>query len=186
MLLTARAVAAQTPSVPTDSATGSCWKNASTIDLTTLVSEPDSAPRSLDLAPRMPAFARRTGYSGRVVLAVVVDSSGRTERSSMVLLESTDLALSVWVCAWALDLKWRPAMHNGRPVRAQATLPFTFNTLRGRPFGAQSSRGPGLTTAGADRRSFGGGGRGRRSMIGRARGGPAAAIYMNGGSTAPR
>ena len=123
--------AAQAVRVPADSATGSCWKNPLPVDLTTLEDAPDAAPSYRGPPPSIPAFARQTGYSGRVVLAVVVDTAGRSERDSMVLLESTDIALRVWVCAWALELKWRPAVRTGRPVRAQTTLPFNFQVLRG-------------------------------------------------------
>ena len=109
--------------------TGDCSRRGPTPDLTTVVGAPDTAPVLQGRPPKTPRFALRDFYRGRVVVAFVVDARGRVERSTAVVLESTDPRLSEWVCAQVVTLHFRPAVLGGASVRAQAAMPFQFTTI---------------------------------------------------------
>ncbi|MCB1777837.1 MAG: energy transducer TonB [Candidatus Competibacteraceae bacterium] len=75
--------------------------------------------------PTYPAFARRQGYEGQVIIRVQVSSTGsvgavRIVRSSgYAMLDETALsAIKRW--------RFRPAQQGGKPVEATLNVPITF------------------------------------------------------------
>ncbi|MCC6929466.1 MAG: energy transducer TonB [Gemmatimonadaceae bacterium] len=103
--------------------------HAPALDLTTLVSAPDTAPRLLSEPPRTPRFALRDGYRGTVQLAVVIDTAGHPEAGGAVVLAASDAQLRDWACAYASQLRFTPAKVGDRAVRTQAVVPFTFRAV---------------------------------------------------------
>jgi TonB family protein len=107
---------------------GVCAHDPSIIpDLESVVSAPDTMPRLIGPQPHMPRFALQDGYRGRVVVATVVDTSGRAERGTVTIVESTDPRLSEWACDFAQQLRFVPATVGKRRVRAQGVIPYSFS-----------------------------------------------------------
>jgi protein TonB len=80
--------------------------------------------------PSYPAFSRRLGEAGKVVLRVELDEAGRVSAASVSsssgyrrLDETALAAVRTWRCS--------PAQRDGEPVRAVALQPFNF-VLEGR------------------------------------------------------
>ena len=76
-------------------------------------------------APDYPAHSRRLGESGRLMLQVELDESGRVSHTRIInssgysRLDNAALAaVKTWRC--------RPAVRDGQPVRAVALQPFNF------------------------------------------------------------
>lgn len=75
--------------------------------------------------PAYPALSRRLGETGKVVLRVTLDESGRVAKATVDrssgfarLDEAALAAVRNWRCT--------PALRNGRPVEATAVQPFNF------------------------------------------------------------
>lgn len=75
--------------------------------------------------PAYPALSRRFGETGKVVLRVTLDESGRVAKATVDrssgfarLDEAALAAVRNWRCT--------PALRNGRPVEATAVQPFNF------------------------------------------------------------
>lgn len=94
-----------------------------------MIGAPDAAPILRSKPPKTPRFALQDFYRGRVVVAFVVDTRGRVERETAVILESTDPRLSAWACENVSLLRFQPAVLAGKPVRAQTALPFQFTAF---------------------------------------------------------
>lgn len=94
-----------------------------------MIGAPDTSPILRSNAPKTPRFALQDFYRGRVVVAFVVDSRGRVERETAVILESTDPRLSAWAYENVSLLRFQPAVLDGKPVRAQTALPFQFTAF---------------------------------------------------------
>lgn len=119
---TASPLLAQAPA----SLAGSCAP-AAELDLESVAPAPDSLPVFVGPAPRMPRFALRDGYRGRVVVAVIVDTLGRGELAGATIISASDQGLRDWACDFVRQLQFTPARHEGRAVRAQAVVPFEFS-----------------------------------------------------------
>lgn len=109
--------------------TGDCPRRGPAPDLSTVSGAPDTAPILRGKHPKTPRFALQDFYRGRVVVAFVVDTRGRVERATAVVLESTDPRLSAWACENVPLLRFQPAVLSGKPVRAQTALPFQFTAF---------------------------------------------------------
>jgi protein TonB len=80
--------------------------------------------------PSYPAFSRRLGEEGKVVLRVELDETGRVERATIKTSSGyarlDDAALNA-----VMEWRCHPAQRDGQPVRAVALQPFNF-ALEGR------------------------------------------------------
>jgi hypothetical protein len=120
---------AQSPTADSTFLTGDCpTRSAGSVKWDDIVTAPDRPARLLAAsAPRFPTHLRRDGYSGRIVLAMVIDTAGRVMPGTVSIAESTDPALSAWGCMIAFDLRYMPARVAGKPVNATGEQPFSFN-----------------------------------------------------------
>lgn len=81
--------------------------------------------------PFFPMHLRtRDGYSGRIVLSMVIDTAGRVEPGSVSIEESDDARLSSWGCLVALQLRYFPATVAGKPVMALTEQPLSYSVSR--------------------------------------------------------
>jgi hypothetical protein len=72
-------------------------------------------------------FRDRDGnYSGKIVVAMVVDTTGSVVPGTLSIEESNDPRLSAWGCMAALLLRFTPATVGGKPVMALTEWPFSF------------------------------------------------------------
>jgi protein TonB len=76
--------------------------------------------------PRYPEQLRAAGVTGRVVVRLVVDTSGRVEPASVVIRESSHDLFTHAVRAVIPSLRFTPAEAGGRRVRMLVELPFEF------------------------------------------------------------
>ncbi len=67
--------------------------------------------------PVYPAALKAAGIPGRVAVEFVVDTAGRVERESIVVLESTADGFRTSVMTALMGAKYRPALVRNRPVR---------------------------------------------------------------------
>ncbi|CAN5398967.1 hypothetical protein BH09GEM1_BH09GEM1_28030 [soil metagenome] len=118
--------------------TGPCRiRSDSVVAWDNIASHVDRQPRVVPATlPMFPMRLRSTdGYSGRIVLSMVVDTLGRVQPASVSVEESTDPRLSSWGCIVALTLRFAPALVAGRPVSAltEQALSYNFSGAPGRP-----------------------------------------------------
>lgn len=78
------------------------------------------------VAPRYPAMLRERGIEGSVTLRFVVDTAGRVEPASVVVVSSTHELFAAAARAALPRLRFTPAAAGGRHVRQLVELPFTF------------------------------------------------------------
>lgn len=99
-------------------------------DVATEVDEP--ARIRVATIPRFPIHLRDDGgeYHGRVVLAMVVDTTGSVVPGTVTIDETTDPKLSAWGCLIAFQLRFVPAMKAGKVVNALAEQAFSYNMER--------------------------------------------------------
>lgn len=76
--------------------------------------------------PRYPDQLRAAGVVGRVVVRLVVDTTGRVEASSVAIRESSHDLFTLSVRAVLPALRFTPAEVGGRKVRMLVELPFEF------------------------------------------------------------
>jgi hypothetical protein len=136
-LLLARETPAQSASADSSFRTGPCpTRSDSTVDWNTVVTTPQTPARVLPASlPRFPVHLRRDGYSARIVVAMVIDTTGRVMPGTVSISQSTDPQLSAWGCTVALDFRFTPATVAGRPVNALSEQPLSYNAMvrRARP-----------------------------------------------------
>lgn len=77
-------------------------------------------------APRYPDALQASGVSGTVLVQFIVDSTGRVERESVKVLESTGEAFARSVRDVMPRLRFRPARAGGHAVRQLVQQPFQF------------------------------------------------------------
>jgi len=73
-------------------------------------------------APVYPAVLRRAGIQGRVILPVVIDTTGRVEPASVRITKSPHPAFDQPTKDWLLNALFRPARLHGRGVRVSVNL----------------------------------------------------------------
>jgi protein TonB len=79
-----------------------------------------------------PDLLRQAGIHGRVVLEVVIDTLGRVERGSVVVVESAHPAFVASAQQSLLKSLFRPARVQGKAVRVRVRLPIDFVLRDGR------------------------------------------------------
>jgi protein TonB len=87
-------------------------------------------PRRGNPAPRYPEALRRDGVEGRAVLRFVVDTAGRIEPGSLVVLGADHPLFAQAALAAAPRLRFAPATVAGRPVRQLVEQAFEFALQR--------------------------------------------------------
>ena len=88
--------------------------------------ERPAALRADGPTPRYPASLRAASIEGRVTVRFVVDTLGRIEPGTPVLLASTDPRFTAAVQDVLPRLRFTPAMAGGRTVRMYVEMPFEF------------------------------------------------------------
>jgi len=78
-------------------------------------------------SPEYPAWERNNGRDGEVVLRFVVDTAGRAEPSSMVVVMASSQRFMESVCTFIAGAKFTPATIGDRPVRQAVEEPFSFS-----------------------------------------------------------
>ena len=83
-------------------------------------------------APVYPDLLRQAGLQGRVVLEAVIDTLGRVERGSVVVVESAHPAFVAPAQQSLLKSLFRPARVRGKAVRVRVRVPIDFVLRDGR------------------------------------------------------
>ena len=83
-------------------------------------------------APVYPEPLRHAGIPGRVVVAVVVDTLGRAEPSSVAIVASSNQGFDPPARDYVLHALFRPARVHGRAVRVLVRLPVDFAIVAAR------------------------------------------------------
>lgn len=83
-------------------------------------------------APAYPELLRQAGLQGRVVLEVVIDTLGRVERGSVVVVEAAHPAFVAPAQQSLLKSLFRPARVGGKAVRVRVRVPIDFVLRDGR------------------------------------------------------
>jgi TonB family protein len=83
-----------------------------------------------------PAAAREQGISGMVVISFIVEKNGLINRPKIVRDPGGDLGLAALrsVVGMAREVRWRPAIKDGKPVRYQFNLPIKFRLEEPKPY----------------------------------------------------
>jgi protein TonB len=99
------------------------------IYLASQVDEPViAAPGSV--GPRYPELLRAAGVQGEVVVTFVVDTTGRVEPSSLVILNSTNDLFGAAVRTALPAMRFLPAKADGHKVKQQVQQPFVFTIAK--------------------------------------------------------
>jgi TonB family protein len=80
--------------------------------------------------PRYPPQLERAGVGGDVLVQFVVDTSGRVERGSVAILQSSHDEFASAVQQRLAALRFVPARARGRVVRQLVEQRFTFEVVR--------------------------------------------------------
>lgn len=104
--------------------------NADSVYLASQVDNP-VAYDSRSSAPAYPDSLRRAGIEGEVTAQFVVDTTGRVDVGSFVLLESTHGRFTESVRQALPGMYFRPALLNGQKIRQLVQLPFVFKLQPG-------------------------------------------------------
>ena len=118
----------KTPSPQTGPTTTSCSKNLSTD--TTLHNDADVTEKPIlrSHPPLMyPRTALRDGITGLVVLSVVVNANGSTDRGSIQVAHSLRLDVDSAAIRMLIGALFWPACRGAEAVRAQTEVPVSFS-----------------------------------------------------------
>jgi TonB family protein len=77
-----------------------------------------------------PDRARQQGVQGRVLLSLIINSEGRAEPQSVVVVGRLDPEIDAEAVRYAVRAQFRPFCLEGRPVRVRTTLPIDFKINR--------------------------------------------------------
>jgi protein TonB len=103
--------------------------SGSGVYLASQVDEPViAAPGSV--GPRYPEMLRAAGVQGEVVVTFVVDTTGRVDPSSLVIVKETDRLFGAAVRSALPAMRFIPAKADGRKVRQQVQQPFVFTIIK--------------------------------------------------------
>ncbi|HXI34111.1 MAG TPA: TonB family protein [Gemmatimonadales bacterium] len=80
--------------------------------------------------PAYPDSLRAEGIEGRVTVQVVVDTSGRVEPGSAVVVQSPNAGFNQAALAFVYTAHFRPAKRRGHAVRAVVEVPIDFKLDR--------------------------------------------------------
>lgn len=92
--------------------------------------EREVVPDPRNPAPSYPALLRARGVEGEAVLRFVVDTTGRVEPGSAVVLSADDPAFGAAVLRVLPRLRFTPARVGGRAVRQLVQQAFRFEVIR--------------------------------------------------------
>jgi TonB family protein len=88
----------------------------------------DEKPALLSGPPTVyPELLKQAGIQGRVVLRAILDTTGRVEPGSVIIVKSPNPGFDEPTKQWALKALFRPARLHGRAVRAYVNLPFQYS-----------------------------------------------------------
>lgn len=109
---------------------GPCAASDSALAPGSYVEQPERLPalKSGATFPSYPDTVRTPGYSGRVVVAFVVEANGRVRPGSVAVISSTDPVLSRWACTAVLKVRFVPGRVRGKAVASQAVMPFEYRS----------------------------------------------------------
>ena len=85
---------------------------------------PDAEPPERTKAPPLPDTRGLPGGEHRTVLQFVVDTTGRLDPCSIAVTSETSREWTVRVMQRILDLRFRPARYEGRPLRPRVQQAF--------------------------------------------------------------
>lgn len=80
--------------------------------------------------PRYPDILKSAGVEGEVVVAFVVDTTGRADVSSLKILKSTHELFSAAVRTALPSMRFLPAEVGGKKVKQLVQQPFVFNIIK--------------------------------------------------------
>src|SRR5207247_10879000 len=80
--------------------------------------------------PAYPEPLRRAGIAGRVVVETVIDTLGRAEPRSLVVVESPNPGFATPARDYVLRALFRPGRMHGRAVRVLVRVPIEFRLAR--------------------------------------------------------
>jgi protein TonB len=92
--------------------------------------ESPAAFDSRSAAPAYPDSLQRAGIEGSVIAQFIVDTTGRVETGTLVVLESTHLRFTESVEAAVPNMLFRPAVLSGMKTRQLVQIPFRFRIDR--------------------------------------------------------
>lgn len=78
------------------------------------------------LARSYPPALKRAGVTGTVELQFVVDATGKVEPNSVKVLESSSSELAETAKSIVTEIRFRPGVAKGQPVRSVVTLPIAY------------------------------------------------------------
>ena len=81
--------------------------------------------------PWYPAILKKAGIEGQVWLKVLVDENGFVAKAETV--KSTHPAFAASAIAAVKQWEFSPAMKDGKPIKAEVTIPFRFKLADGPP-----------------------------------------------------
>lgn len=81
--------------------------------------------------PPYPEILKQAGIQGRVLLSAIVDTSGRVEPNSILIVKSPNPGFDVPARSWVLQALFRPARLHGQAVRVHVTLPIDYSIKQG-------------------------------------------------------
>src|SRR3954465_13051716 len=87
----------------------------------------DAAPTIVE-TPRLnyPLDLLQNGRQGRVIVELVLDTTGHAEKGSIRVAQSADRRFNLSAKAYARDATFTPALFRGRKVRARLRVPVEF------------------------------------------------------------
>src|SRR5437870_6683698 len=80
--------------------------------------------------PAYPVLLKQAGIQGRVLLRAIVDTAGRVEPSSVMVLKSPNPGFDQPAREWLIKALFRPARVHGQAVRAFINQPVDYSVVR--------------------------------------------------------
>ena len=122
----ARAVSPSSTPLAKTSCSGKQSQDSSVYDTTQVAEKPS---RRSGPAPEYPVTAMQDGIQGTVIVSVVVEPSGRVNRSSTTVVQGVDSRLD-WSAIHLVRESWFwPGCRDGAAVRVRIAVPVTY-TIR--------------------------------------------------------
>lgn len=106
------------------SSSDSSVSGASSVWTSTMVDEPATVTHRV--LPRYPRALEDAGVSGRVVLEFVVDTTGRVEAATVVIMSSTHSGFEAPSREAVLAMRFRPGQASGSAVRQMVRQTISF------------------------------------------------------------
>jgi TonB family protein len=91
----------------------------------------DEPPQLLTAGvPRYPELLRQAGVTGRVVVGGVISTTGRPERETLRVVQSTHAGFNEAAVAYVAGALFRPGRKWGAAVRVEVHVPVEFRLTR--------------------------------------------------------